>query len=154
MSFESDIEKFVEKTKDRLDRVVRASALKLFSDIVMTTPVDTGRARANWQPEINGVPNSSIAFEGEKGSGKNDDEDTARRERNGSKAASMAIAEITDKTTSFEPLKGGKIGIYNNLVYIQALEYGHSHAQAPDGMVRLNAQNFPAIVESLARNEK
>lgn len=48
MSFSDDIRKFAKKTNKRIEDVMQASAISVFSSIVLRTPVDTGRARANW----------------------------------------------------------------------------------------------------------
>lgn len=48
-----DIQKFVDKKyKPGYEKVVRAGLIATSSAIIKATPVDTGRARANWFPSI------------------------------------------------------------------------------------------------------
>lgn len=52
--FEKQLDKaYQKKVVDRLDKTVRAVALFVDSELVSTTPVDLGGARANWIPSLN-----------------------------------------------------------------------------------------------------
>jgi len=95
----------------RLQRMISLEALKR---IVLKTPVDTGRARGNWQTTIN------IPAVGEKWDNTN----------------IAAGATIIGTLKSF-----GTIFISNNLVYILPLEHGHSK-QAPHGMVAVTIEEL------------
>ncbi len=48
MSFGDDILKFAKKTNSNIEEVMQAASISVFSAVVLRTPVDTGRARANW----------------------------------------------------------------------------------------------------------
>ena len=48
-SFSEDLGKFRAKSIDDVDRKLRGISLSLFNSIILKTPVDTGRARGNWQ---------------------------------------------------------------------------------------------------------
>lgn len=48
MSFSDDLRKFAKKTNQSIDKTIRAATTSIFTAIVLRTPVDTGRARANW----------------------------------------------------------------------------------------------------------
>lgn len=146
MSFESDVRQFSENAKARAVRIVKSSALELFKRIVSRTPVDTGRARANWQIDLNGISeNAGVNFQGERGEPR-DKEDHARRDMNAARATQEAISKGTAKVEGGVDEHTRKICIFNNVVYIIPLEYGHSKKQAPEGMVRISVAEWPQIV--------
>jgi hypothetical protein len=98
------------------------TALDLMNRIVLKTPVDTGRARGNWQltqrsPAEDMVPETSAKV-------------------SSSETPPSAILKEAEQTASGSQL-GDDIWISNNLPYIEALEEGHSQ-QAPHGMVALS----------------
>ena len=82
--------------------------------IVLQTPVDTGRARANWLAR-RGFGSERV--------------NNAARDRSGTSAIA-AGSGILDRIT----LPYGLISIFNNVNYITFLEQGSSQ-QAPSGMV-------------------
>jgi len=47
-SFDADIKKFAKKAGLEVDKVVRSVVLHAYRGVTLKTPVDTGRARANW----------------------------------------------------------------------------------------------------------
>ena len=116
-NFTLDMSKYGEKTIKQIDQFVRKTAIDLTTSIIKSTPVDTGRARANW----------FVSFE--------DSIDNTTDDTNSAKALSNAT----------NTLLKGKIGKYiyiqNNLDYIVGLEYGKSK-QAAQGMVRINVERF------------
>lgn len=81
---------------DNYDAIVTKTVIDLFASIVELTPVDTGRARANWAMSMD----------------LNDKGDFVD-------LTDMAEFEYTTK-------RGDTIWIWNNLVYIVPLEEGHS----------------------------
>lgn len=48
-SFAAQLQAWANKTERRLEDVDRAFKLELFNQVVLTTRVDTGRLRGNWQ---------------------------------------------------------------------------------------------------------
>ena len=44
-----DIENLSDRTIRKLNKIVKVAAMELFKSVIMMTPVDTGRARGNWQ---------------------------------------------------------------------------------------------------------
>lgn len=48
-SFEQSIENFIKKARKNPEIVVRQITIKLYSAIILASPVDTGRFRMNWQ---------------------------------------------------------------------------------------------------------
>jgi hypothetical protein len=101
------------RIQQRIDRKVRAVTIGVFSSVIKMTPVDTGRAKGNWQCTI-GTP----------ASGENQLADSE----------GAMIATVPNEA-------GSKVYLTNNLPYIQRLEYGHS-TQAPSGMVRTSIDRF------------
>ena len=128
MSFSNQLKKFNKDAVEAVDRTVRAIKLELFSSIIMDTPVDTGRARGNWQTNENSPKSGEL--------------DRADR---GSAAISEAESNLGhgDCTTYMT----------NNLPYIEQLEHGSS-GKAAEGMVRKNIARIEQIVKKSARKER
>lgn len=126
MSFSDDLQKFAEKTGATVDETLRAVTFELFASVITDTPVDTGRARGNWQCRIDQQPTGTV----------------------GTTGAGAAIAAVRDELDVFGV--GHAAWLVNNLPYIERLEYGHSR-QAPAGMVRKNVARIRQIVEQEAR---
>ncbi|WP_370600477.1 HK97 gp10 family phage protein [Pseudomonas nitroreducens] len=114
MSFSDDIARFTAATEKAADKIVGATTLELFAGIIKDTPVDTGRARGDWQTTV-ATPAA---------------DENDRIDPSGAQAIAEAVAGI--------PLKAGQeVFLTNNLPYIEDLEYGSS-PKAPQGMVRRN----------------
>lgn len=107
---------------DHRGQCVRAG-LEILSRVVLSTPVDTGRARGNWQTDIGSIPSGELS----------------RLDPSGAQAISDGTTTISGAPAF--PL----IHIANNLPYIGALNYGkppgqqHSK-QAPLQFVELAVQ--------------
>ena len=125
MAFADDVRRFSVKAGESSDRIVRAVTLSLFNGIIRDTPVDTGRARGNWQTTV-GAPASGEV------------------DRNG---ASASLAEVEAKTP---PGAGQETYLANDLPYITQLEEGTSK-QSPQGMVK---RNMDRIERNLAREAR
>ena len=126
MGFTDEVAAFAGNTERKLDVAIRKIGLELFSRVIVNTPVDTGRARANWQVAINSVPTGTLELS----------------DKDGTAAISAADAEVSG-------LKAGDtIHLVNNLPYIQKLEDGSS-TQAPAGMVGLAVQDFQNIARQV-----
>lgn len=127
MSFYLDLRRFTDKTERLMTIIPRKVALEVFSRVVMRTPVDTGRARGNWQAGVGTPP-------------------VGETDRTG---ASAALEQIAAEVESWDA-ENVAIYLVNNLPYIVALEDGHS-GQAPQGMVKISLSEFPEIVEAMTR---
>ena len=121
-TFALDISKFAEKAGKEADKVVREICLNLLTDIVYKTPVDTGRARANWFTSIASPSNETIEFEG-----------------GGAAAQGLSIGRAMNDLSK---ATGNVFWISNNLPYIYRLEYEGWSKQAPRGMVRIAIDNM------------
>ena len=105
--FRSDLTKaYQKKVLGKLETSIRAVALVVDRELVLRTPVDTGRARANWLPSLN-APSVSLVEPGQKPD----------------IGATLSSYKIEDT-----------VFISNNLPYIQRLNNGYSK-QAPAGFV-------------------
>ena len=128
MSFSSDLKKFADKTERNAEKLVRGTSLAIFADVIDLTPFDTGRARGNWQTDVNRMATSVIE----------------RDDKRGAKA----IAETRIKTVKFK--LGQYISMTNNLPYINKLEDGSSK-QMPSGMVKITVGEFQREINRQAR---
>ena len=55
MSFTADLGKFVARAKGNVDTATRQATVLLAQGVILKSPVDTGRFRANWQFSAAGV---------------------------------------------------------------------------------------------------
>ncbi|WP_444941248.1 hypothetical protein [Microbulbifer sp. ZKSA004] len=126
MKFSASLKQFNEDALAEADRVYRATNIELFNSVIRDTPVDTGRARGNWQTTV-GTPAQSSSL---------------RLDRSGTESQAEVIQNVRglDKVNY----------LINNLPYIQPLEYGHSK-QAPAGMVRRNVLRIKSIIRRITR---
>ncbi|MBA9063895.1 hypothetical protein GGQ91_003296 [Methylobacterium fujisawaense] len=122
--FALNIAAWCEKSADRADLVLRKVALDIGARVVLRSPVDTGRFRANWQYGV-GRPNTATLVAADK-SGQSS---IARI------AAGVATARL-----------GDVIYISNALPYALRLETGWSK-QAPAGMVGLTVTEFQSAID-------
>lgn len=122
--FSLAIAAWCEKSADRADLVLRKVALDIGARVVLRSPVDTGRFRANWQYGVSG-PNTATLVAADK-SGQSS---IARI------AAGVATARL-----------GDVIYISNALPYALRLETGWSK-QAPAGMVGLTVTEFQSAID-------
>jgi hypothetical protein len=123
--FALDLSKFAEKAGEAANAVISKICLDLTSNIILKTPVDTGRARANWQTSINQAPNNEISA----------------TDKSGTATISAAARDVQNAP-------GNVFYITNNLPYIASLEFGLYRPgpktvggfskQAPSGMVRIS----------------
>ena len=137
-----DLNEYVNDKETKIKEVRKTYAFALYSSIVKKTPVDTGRARGNW--------NISVGHD-----------DTIASTR--TKPQYKSVDEVP-KVEGDEP-----IYISNNLPYITKLEYGGYpnppkkgngktvngySKQAPEGMVGVTLANNENIFNSAVRSVK
>ncbi len=111
MSFALDLSKACEKAKGQTELAARKVMLDLFSRVIMKSPVDTGRFRANWNVGY-GSPDKTTT-----------------------NATDNSLGRVTNEISTAKI--GGSIYLSNSLPYSIRLENGWS-GQAPAGMVRLS----------------
>lgn len=112
---------------DNVGKTVRKAALVADQVAVLATPVNTGRARANWLVStvgpLEGAPQPPVGPPTPPGD--------PRRETHAAEAAQRALEHASAAVAQYE--LGDRIFIVNNLDYIGPLDEGHSQ-QAPAGM--------------------
>ena len=125
-AFSDDLAKFEAKTSEKLTVAVRKISLELFRRVILRSPVDTGRFRANWQVTIGSLPSGTLELD----------------DKTGNVTIDKADAVISG-------VQGGDIVVLtNNLPYSKRLEEGYSQ-QAPQGFVALSVQEFQAIANEI-----
>ena len=130
-----DVDRIGDRINEVMELAVRKIAMQILTGVVYRTPVDTGRARSNWNVSVEG-PNVSVRLAHAPG------------EKLGLDEQANAQATITANTATIEGAPAfGVIFISNGLPYINRLEHGHSQAQAPQGMVRLTLDQVAAQFE-------
>lgn len=127
-SFSEDLKKFAGKVDPSV--VVQKVALDLFGRVILRTPVDSGRARANWQTSL--------------GSPQEGEVETVNNIPVGASGGS-AFDEVAQVVSNYQGDES--IFLSNNLPYTEVLENGSS-SQAPAGMVKVTLAEYPHIVEN------
>jgi len=112
---------------DRANQAFRGLALEATGRIVKRTPVDTGRARGNWNIGL-GQPDRTLTETVDKSG-----EATVAR------GAAMIHQAGLDRT----------LYITNSVPYIVPLEHGHSR-QAPAGMVAVTVAELQPLAQQIA----
>ncbi len=136
-TFARDVERFSKRSGVAVETIARSIVFDLFSAIIAGTPVDTGRARGNWQMT--------------KGSGA-----TGVLDRNGGTEpvdSPGALSDAASEAGSVRVEMGDTYHLSNNLPYISRLEYDGWSDQAPKGMVRINIARIKQIVKKAAEGK-
>lgn len=124
MSFSDDMKKFANKAGHKYDEVIRASLIDIASKVILRTPVDTGRARGNWQVSLNDSPKDILDV----------------KDKDGNTTIKAAV-------NNTENAPGNIWWLTNNLPYIQKLESGTHSQQSPSGMVRVTIEEFESSLK-------
>lgn len=98
-----------DELEGEVNKLVRATALQIHSGVVLKTPVDTGRARGNWQVSTSPVSAQLAILD---------------------KSGGATIQKGISKIGSAKAIKYPTVYITNNLPYIEELNRGTS-TQAP-----------------------
>ena len=139
-------DKLAKKYEQDLTDVVRSACMMMSSQIILRTPVDTGRLRSNWLPAL-GSPDKST----------NDGSDTT---------GTVAISNAEEVAMSMKA--GETFYLTNSLPYANVVEYGlypnppktgtktvgGYSRQAPVGMVRVVVRDFKSTVEKAVKRRK
>lgn len=137
-----DLTEYAKKKNVEIKKVRKAYAFALYSSIVKKTPVDTGRARGNWNISV-GKEDTSV-----------DDPSSYPKSSGKYKNKSSpppARLKHKDPSSFPDPKEDESIFISNNLPYITSLEYGSSK-QAPAGMVGVTLANNENIFNAAVRS--
>lgn len=144
MTFSSDLNRIVKKTKGKFDRLFQFVTIEALSSVVRLSPVGNpslwktqyrppgyvgGRFRGNWQISANRPASGELDVIDKTG------------------AATIAMGKATALS-----LKAGQVSyVVNNLPYARALEDGHSWNQAPQGMVKRTAKRLTRNIQNEAK---
>ena len=143
MSFDLDFSKFIKETDEVASKIIRGTALAMFSSIVKRTPVGNpdnwkvpykpkdyvgGRLRGNWQLTLNKAANNEVNATDDSG-----------RETIAAGVVAASGSKIKDT-----------IYLANNLPYAESVEDGSS-TQAPSGMVKVTLDSFEREIRKNAR---
>lgn len=131
MTFSADITRFVEKAKGNVDKAVRQTVVLAAQGVILGSPVDTGRFRANW----NFSPDSPNLAHAE----------------HFDPSGAATLARIQSQVAEMKA--GGVAYLANGLPYGPRLEMGYSK-QAPQGFVRLTMMDLPRRIEAYAATLK
>lgn len=115
------LDRLAQQTGVKIETVARKATFDLFRAVVLKSPVDTGRFRANWNVSYG---TSDVTF--------SDSINQGRATSEVSKALTLPI--------------GGVVFLSNGLPYANRLEYGYSQ-QAPSGMIRTSVVEFTRFVD-------
>ena len=141
MTFEEQVAAFIKKAKENPEKVARAVSIKLFSAVILATPVDTGRLRMNWQASGATPVTGELAGTDKSGA-------SARR----------SVTQFVTTSAEWE-----QFTLSNNLPYAETVEFGgyagggpkttpdRYSTQAPAGMVRVNTARFQALIDRALR---
>lgn len=137
IDFNKILEEFTDKiAPEMFVTFQKRIVLELLRRVVLKTPVDTGRARGNWQIEVGSPPSGVLEVVAQGAEAEARDISSAD--------AGRVIADALAKL--------GKLGfgevvwVANNLDYVVFLEEGSSD-QAPAGMMRVSLEEMREIRE-------
>lgn len=125
------------RVSDKAELVTRKTALELHANLVMKSPVDTGRFKGNWQCGIGAI-----------NSGGDSSEDKTPL---GSYGPGASVGRANAVLNGWKP--GQTIFLTNSMAYSRRLEYGWSK-QAPGGMVRITVREYRGYLRKVANQLK
>ena len=103
-SFELQLKEFENMTAEKSEKLFRKVCFDLSSSVIRDIPVDEGRAKGSFFPEINQISNEE-----------NGEKDT-------DKSGRKSISKVKSKTNSLQ--LGNYFSLTSNLDYIATLEFG------------------------------
>lgn len=130
-SFELQMKEFENMTAEKSELLFKKVCFDLSNSIIMDTAVDSGRARGNWQPDINSIQNDVLEIE--------------------DKSGNATVAKVVVQTNNLK--LGQYFTLTNNLPYILRLEYGWSK-KSPNGMLGINVMRFQQFVNQANKDIK
>ena len=143
MSFALDVSAFAAKAKKNPEIVIRQVSIKLFSAIILGSPVDTGRFRMNWQAAGRSPETGTVTGV----------------DKTGTTSINKMASVIVGLKDWYE------FTLANNLPYANVIEYGGYPGdgpnttggyskQAPQGVVRVNVKRFNTLLAEEAAKLK
>lgn len=123
--FNAELDRVSKKMLDEdVVRFIQSVCFEAFRRIVLRTPIDTGRARGNWQIEINRPAEGIVDME----------------------LWSSVLERAATKLARIPPFS--VVHITNNVEYVYYLEYVRRSKQHPEGMVEITLQELTVWLKS------
>lgn len=139
-SFAANIQKFADKTGLKVITIMKKLAFDGLRGVMLKSPVDTGRFRANWRVGLNRVVKTTSDKFITKEKGKPAPSGSVDQGSLASGNSVLATMKWTDT-----------IYITNNVPYAGALERGHSK-QAPHGVLAVTFAELKAGLETAVKS--
>lgn len=127
--FRARFKKRIQKADAKIELFAKRLTVEIYSRVVLKSPVDTGRFRANWQfgnASVNGTTTEAT-----------------------DKGGAGSIAQAAGVIMSTK-INGQMLYITNSLSYAARLEYEGWSLQAPQGMVRITLAEMSSITRGVA----
>lgn len=124
-SFSNQLHQAIANVEQKIEQSVKKVIFECFRSVILKSPVDTGRFRANWKPGIGSIPEGAIN----------------ELDPSGAHTIQKVLIETEDAMALV--MDGRPLYLVNALPYALPLEYGHSK-QAPAGMVRTTLAEIAA----------
>ena len=124
-NFNASLETASKRIHGNMEDFHKKVILETLKRIVMRTPVETGRARGNWQVATGGPAQGTLNVTG--GSGE---------------MAAKSLKNAADKLSSVTPYS--LVHLTNNVEYVYYLEYDRRSEQYPEGMTEITLSEMAA----------
>ena len=124
-SFNTALTAATKKIDGDIQKFIKQVCIETFKRFIMRTPVDTGRARGNWQIEINRTASGTV------------------KEDMWDQVFEKGVAKLA----AIPPFS--VIHITNNVEYVYYLEYERPSPQHPEGMVEITLQEMKTWISSI-----
>lgn len=135
-SFELQIKEFENMTAEKSELLFKKVCFDLSNSIIMDSPVDTGRLRSNFQPDIDNTEKSILESE--------------------DKSGSATVAKVSTTTNKLK--LGQYFTLTNNLDYAIHLEFGTAKfgfsPKSPKGFIGINVMRFQNFVNQANKEIK
>jgi hypothetical protein len=131
--FRANMANRIEKAKVKHELFYRKLTLEILSRVVLKSPVDTGRFRANWNI----------------GNGSPDTHTDQLVDPNGTSTIQLGQYQLMGMK-----INGQTIYVTNSLPYAYRLEYEGWSQQAPAGMVRVTLAELGGVAREIANEVK
>jgi len=132
--FNKELDEFAKCIPTKVSIIQKKLVLEALRRLILRTPVDTGRARGNWQVTIANPAEGQVEGDWPKSSGKGKKENPGIRPDDG-RTITKGMAVLTG-LPDYQV-----VWISNNVDYIEFLEHGSS-TQAPEGMLAITIEEL------------
>lgn len=146
-----DLSKYAELQKKKIKDIRKSFVFQLYSSIVQKTPVDTGRARANWDvtiktPSTSQTKSTKVKFANKHQLPKADNDESFFIANN------LPYIETLEYGLYPDPVKRGSWD-KNKKMYVKKSQGGFSK-QAPNGMVGVTVASADDYMDIAIRENK